>query len=177
MEIAWEGRPCGPKGCKGRKGLLLSSKHKTNDKVGNMCSLHHTHISKENPSKPKFQSWQHFISPKPHISELEICVSPKPKYQSWKTFHPRPRLKVGRICFLHKPKLRSWKYSVVHKNQTSRVGGPPKNPISRCRFWQPKFQRWKHELSVQNTLFKMQPICCRCKAQVSKLNIYEVWNI
>ena len=113
MEIAWEGRPCGPKGCKGRKGLLLSSKHKINDKVGNMCSLHHTHISKENPSKPKFQSWQHFISPKPTFPSWKYVSPPNPNIKVEKAFHSRPHLKTRRICFLHKPKLRSGKYSVV----------------------------------------------------------------
>ena len=161
MEIAWAGGLCGPKGCEG----------------GNICFLHHTHISRENPSKPKFQSWSHFISPKPTFPSWECLSPPNPNIKVEKTFHPRSHSEARRICFLHNPKLRNRKYSVVHKNQTSKVGCAPKMSISMFRFWKPRFQRWKHELSVQNTLFKMQPICCQCTAQVSKLNIYEVWNI
>ena len=175
MEIAWEGRPCGPKGCKGRKGLSLSSKHKWQSWTY-LFTAPHPHFQRES-LQTQISKLATFHLAKTHISELEIFVSPKPKYQSWNTFHPRPGLNVRRICFLHKPKLRSWKYSVVHKNQTSRVGCPPKTLISMCRFWNPKLQRWKHELSVQNTFFKGQPICCGCKAQISKLNIYRVWNI
>ena len=111
MEVAWEGRPCGPKGCKGRKSLLLSSKH-------------------------KWQSWKYlFPAPHPHfqgeslqtqISKLTTFHLAKPTFPSWKylsppnpnikvekAFHSRPHLKTRRICFLHKPKLRSGKYSVV----------------------------------------------------------------
>ena len=108
MEIAWEGRPCGPKGCKGRKGLLLSSKHKW--KIGNICFLHHTHISKENPSKPKFQSWQHFISPKPTFPSWKYLSPPNPNIKvekhftqdhDWKfegfVFSTSPNFEVGSI--------------------------------------------------------------------------------
>ena len=175
MEIAWEGRPCGPKGCKGRKGLLLSSKHKWQS-CKCLFAAPHPHLQRE-PLQTQISKLATFHLVKTNNSELEIFVSPKPKSQNWQTFHPSPRSKIRRICFLHKPKLRRWKYSVVHKSQTSRVGCPPKTLISMCRFWNPKFQRWKHELSSVNTLFKMQSICYRCKAQVSKLNIFKAWNM
>ena len=110
MEIVWEGRPCGPKGYKRRKGLLLSSKHKINDKVGNMCSLHHTQISKENPSKPNFQSWQHFTSPKPTFPSWKYVSPPNPNIKvekhftqdhDWKlegfVFSTSPNFEVGSI--------------------------------------------------------------------------------
>ena len=95
---------------------------------------------------------------------------PNPNIKVEKPFHPRPHLKARRICFLHKPKLRSWKYSVVHKNQTSEVGCPPKNRF-QCFVLETSNFNEENELSVQNTLFKVQPICCRCKAQVSKFNV------
>ena len=133
MEIAWEGRPCAdPRGAKVER--VCCCPQNTNDKVGNICFLHHTHISKENPSKPKLQSWQHFIAPKPTFPSWRYLSPPNPNIKVEKTCHPRPRLKVRRMCFLHKPKLRSWKYSVVHQNQTYEVGCPPKTLISMCRF-------------------------------------------
>ena len=105
MEIAWKGRPCGPKGCKGRKSLLLSSN--TNDNIWNICFLHHTHISKENPSKPKFQSWQFFSSHKP-TSELEIFVSPKPKYQSWKNISLKTTFENSKDLFCPQTQITKW---------------------------------------------------------------------
>ena len=106
MEIAWEGRPCGPNGAKVEK--VYCCPQNTNDKVGNICFLHHTHISKVNPSKPKFQSWQHFISP-------------KPTFPSWKYLSPQTQIsKLKR----HFTQDHDWKFEgfVFSTNPNFEVG-------------------------------------------------------
>ena len=175
MEIAWEGRPCGPKGCKGRKSLLLSSKHKWQS-WKYLFPAPHPHFQGES-LQTQISKLTTFHFAKTHISELEIFVSPKPKYQSWKTFHPRPHLKARRICFLHKPKFRSGKYSVVHKNQTFKVGCSPKHSdfnvsflkaqISTMETWvvcsKHTFQSSTYLLPVQGPSVKVKHVSAQTK--------------
>ena len=144
METAWEGRPCGPKGCKGRKSLLLSSKHKWQS-WKSLFPAPHPHFQGES-LQTQISKLTFFHLAQTNISELEIFVSPKPKYPSWKHFTPDHIWKLEEFVSSTDPN---------YEMGSIRLSGcPPKTPIPMFRFWKPKFQRWKHELSVQNTFSK-----------------------
>ena len=106
MEIAWEGRPCGPKGCKGRKGLLLSSKHKWKS-WKYLFPAPHPHFQRES-LQTQISKLATFHLAKTHISELEIFVSPKPKYQSWKRISLKTTFENSKDLFSPQTQITKW---------------------------------------------------------------------
>ena len=72
MEIAWEERLCGPKRCKGRKQMLLSSKH-------------------------KWQHWKYLFSCITSRFRWIIHRIPNSKAENIST-RPNPHSRVGDIC-------------------------------------------------------------------------------